>query len=72
MAIGGTSLHIVGKALGHTDPSATLVYARLTTSPVKEAMGKAAGALLAAANGKQPEVIDATASDAKEASDAQT
>lgn len=40
-AITGASLHIVGRSLGHKSASATQVYARLTTDPIKESMQKA-------------------------------
>jgi hypothetical protein len=40
-ALGGTSLQIIGKSLGHKSMKATEVYARLTTDPVREAVEKA-------------------------------
>ena len=40
-AISGTSLHIIGKSLGHKSTSATQVYARLTADPIRESMQKA-------------------------------
>lgn len=48
MAIGGASLPVVGKMLGHSQPSTTAIYARLSVDPVREAAEKAAGAMLAA------------------------
>jgi len=39
--IGGASTAIVGKTLGHKNPSSTAVYARMTLDPVREAMEKA-------------------------------
>jgi integrase len=48
MAAGGTSLHIVGKALGHRTASATAVYARLDLDPVRAAISAAADAIQAA------------------------
>jgi len=48
MTIGGTSLPIVGKALGHKTTAATQVYARLSTEPVRESMHRATNAMLAA------------------------
>ena len=51
MAATGASLPIVGKALGHTTASATAVYARLDLDPVRQAVDKAATAMLTA--GKQ-------------------
>lgn len=47
-AITGTSLHVIGKSLGHRDPSATMVYARLTQQPVSDSVDKAAIAMLTA------------------------
>jgi len=49
MAISGSSLPIVGKALGHTRAASTQVYARLTIDPVKAAVTTAADAMLTAA-----------------------
>lgn len=40
-ALTGTSLHVIGKSLGHKSVKATMVYARLTTDPVREAVEKA-------------------------------
>lgn len=39
--IGGASTAIVGKTLGHKNPSSTAVYARMTLDPVRDAMEKA-------------------------------
>ena len=47
-AITGTSLHVIGKSLGHRDPSATAIYARLTRAPVSESVDRAAIAMLTA------------------------
>ena len=45
-AIGGSSLPIIGKSLGHADGSpATAVYARLNNVPVRESMEKAVRAM---------------------------
>ena len=49
MAIAGTSLPVVGKALGHKSQAATAVYARLSMAPVTVAVDQATTALLAAA-----------------------
>jgi integrase len=46
MAIGGTSLPIVGAMLGHSQPSTTAIYARLSTDPVRTAAETAATAIL--------------------------
>jgi len=40
-ALGGTSLQIIGKSLGHKSMKATEIYARLTTAPVRESVEKA-------------------------------
>ncbi len=56
MTIGGSSLPIVGRALGHLGTSATEVYARLTVDPVRAAVDSATAAMLAAGhvqNGKE-------------------
>jgi integrase len=45
MTIGGTSLTIVGKALGHKTSRATSIYARLNLDPVRAAMGQAIEAM---------------------------
>jgi integrase len=47
-AMTGASLHVVGKALGHRDPTATAIYARLTDAPVRDAVNTAAVAMLTA------------------------
>ena len=45
MTIGGASLPIVGKALGHKTSQATAIYARLNLDPVRAAMGQAIEAM---------------------------
>ena len=45
MTIGGTSLPIVGKALGHKTSQATSIYARLNLDPVRAAMEQAVEAM---------------------------
>ncbi|MDE2099352.1 MAG: site-specific integrase [Patescibacteria group bacterium] len=42
----GTSLHIIGKSLGHNSLRATYIYGRLQLDPVRQAMDKAAKAML--------------------------
>lgn len=39
--IGGASTAIVGRTLGHKNPTSTAVYARMTLDPVRDAMEKA-------------------------------
>ncbi len=48
-AIGGSSLTVIGKSLGHTSLASTAVYARLSTAPVVESVNNATNAILAAA-----------------------
>lgn len=48
-AAGGASLLIIGKSLGHRSESATRIYARLATDPVRESVEKATVAMIAAA-----------------------
>ena len=45
MTIGGASLPIVGKALGHKTSQATSIYARLNLDPVRAAMNQAVEAM---------------------------
>ena len=47
-AITGASLPIIGKSLGHTDQSATAIYARLTVDPVRASVNKATVAMMKA------------------------
>ena len=53
-ALTGASLPVIGKSLGHTQPSTTSIYARLTIEPVRESVTKATRAMFGAANGKSP------------------
>ena len=48
-AAGGASLLIIGKSLGHRSESATRVYARLATDPVRQSVEKATVAMITAA-----------------------
>lgn len=41
----GASLPIIGKTLNHRDPRSTLIYARMDTQQVRDAMGKAIDAM---------------------------
>lgn len=54
-AANGTSLPIIGRALGHRDPNTTSVYARLNLDPVRAAVDAAARAMLTAAANLLPE-----------------
>ena len=36
--ISGTSIHIIGKSLGHKSSRATQIYARLSIAPIRQAM----------------------------------
>lgn len=51
-AMGGSSLLIIGKSLGHKSTQATKVYARLQTDPVMESVQAAADAMLGSAHQK--------------------
>jgi integrase len=44
----GANLAVIGKTLGHLDISTTLIYARLNTDPVRDAMTKASQAMFSA------------------------
>lgn len=46
LAAGGTSLHVIGKALGHKDVKTTTIYARLDLEPVRHAVEQATDAML--------------------------
>jgi integrase len=46
-AISGASLPIIGKSLGHTQPSTTAIYARLQMDPVRQSVETATTAMLA-------------------------
>ncbi len=48
MAAGGASLQVIGKTLGHHDPSVTAIYSRLNLDPVRTAVDSAVAAMLAA------------------------
>ena len=47
-AAGGTSLHVIGKSLGHKTSTATAIYARLNLDPVRSAVESATNAMLVA------------------------
>ena len=46
----GTSLPVIGKTLGHKTSQATMIYARMDLSPVRESVNTAADAMRHAAN----------------------
>lgn len=48
MAIGGASLLIIGKLLGHKSVDATMIYSRLHIDPVRDSMERATAAMLSA------------------------
>jgi integrase len=52
-AMTNASLHIIGAALGHKDSKSTAIYARLQTDPVRAALERATGAMLAEAPKKR-------------------
>jgi integrase len=45
----GSSLHVVGKALGHSSVQSTAIYGRLSSGPVRDSVTRATSAMLAAA-----------------------
>ena len=47
-AMGGASLPIIGKSLGHTQASTTQIYARLSMDPVRSSVESATAAILTA------------------------
>lgn len=49
MAVGGASIQVIGKTLGHKTLAVTEVYARLSISPVRDAMESATGEMLRSA-----------------------
>jgi len=49
---GGLGLPIIGKLLGHTQPSTTARYAHLDTDPLRRASDKIAGTIAAALEGR--------------------
>lgn len=54
MAIGGASLLVIGKLLGHKSVDATMIYSRLHIDPVRDSMERATAAMLNAGGLKQP------------------
>jgi integrase len=53
-AIGGASLAVIGKSLGHKSADATMIYARLSIDPVRQSVTSATSAMLVAAGLKKP------------------
>lgn len=53
MAAQGSSLPMIGKALGHSSQDATAIYARLNLDPVRKAVDTAAAAIVKAAQPKK-------------------
>lgn len=59
MAIGGASLLVIGKLLGHKSVDATMIYSRLHTDPVRDSMERATAAMLGhAAMKRSKEVVN--------------
>ena len=48
----GSSLAVVGSALGHTSPAATAIYARIQLDPVRQAKRRALEAITEARDGR--------------------
>ena len=57
-ASGGASLFIIGKLLGHRQPSTTERYAHFSDDPVAEAAESISGAIKAAMDGKRGELVE--------------
>ena len=57
LASGGASLIVIGRLLGHTQPSTTARYAHLFDDPLRDAAGKVGAAYEAAKKGKGAEVV---------------
>jgi integrase len=53
MAGMGSSLHIIGKALGHKNQETTAIYSRLNIDPVRDAMSKASQVMLSNITGEE-------------------
>jgi len=53
-AIGGASLAVIGKSLGHKSADATMIYARLSIDPVRQSVTSATSAMLAATGHQHP------------------
>ena len=66
MAIGGVGLPVIGAMLGHSQPSTTAIYARLSTDPVRLAAENATALILTAGKasvGEAGMVLDVVASE---------
>lgn len=57
MAIGGTSLPIIGKALNHKSQVSTAIYARLSNDPILEAVNLASKLMVRGARDKQKSAV---------------
>lgn len=55
-AMAGSSLTVIGKSLGHTQPSTTAIYARLQLDTVRQSIDAAAALMLTAGGLLQPKV----------------
>ncbi len=64
-AMAGSPLTVIGKSLGHRSLTATAVYARIDTGPVRESVSAANQALLAAGGDAARGVIEGTAASAQ-------
>jgi integrase len=64
LAMDGASLLVIGKTLGHTTPSTTMVYSRLSQDPVRGALERHGAKIMAVANNKPPAKITALEKDA--------
>jgi integrase len=57
MAMNNQSLQIIGKVLGHKSPTATQVYSRLASDPLKQAMEAAHASMSKSGDILPPDVI---------------
>jgi integrase len=57
-AMTGASLPIIGKSLGHSQPSTTAIYARLQLDPVRQSVQTAADAILAADKARNSQPVE--------------
>jgi integrase len=55
--MGGDSLYVIGKLLGHTDSKTTQRYAHLSSDPLKAVADRISGGVAAALNGKAAKVV---------------
>jgi integrase len=57
LAIGGESLLVIGRLLGHSNPSTTSIYARLSDDPLRAAAERLGSTVAAALSSQPPAVV---------------